>query len=130
MAEYTVTGIRYALWKEGTKEERDKKTEEFLSGLEVGTPVVLAAEPDNPKDCNAIAVYIDYTRLMGYIPSEKCEELKPFLDEQGLLNATISRHDEHVTAWIEVPSIPECLCPSPRTKRVLPESPLPQGVSL
>ena len=130
MAEYTVTAIRYCLWKEGTKEERDKNTEEFLSGLEVGTPVVLATEPDNPKDCNAIAVYIDYTRLMGYIPCEKCEELKPLLDEQGLLNATISRHDGHVTAWIEVPSIPESPCPSPRTKRVLPESPLPRDVSL
>ena len=67
---------------------------------------------------------------MGYIPCEKCEELKPLLDEQGLLNATISRHDGHVTAWIEVPSIPESPCPSPRTKRVLPESPLPRGVSL
>ena len=130
MAEYVVTGLRFHLWEEGSKEERDRKTEEFLAGLEVGTPVVLAAEPDNPKDCNAIAVYINYTRLMGYIPCEKCEEIKPLLDEQGLLDATISRHDGHVTAWIEIPSVPESPCPSPRTKRVLPDFPLPQSVSL
>ena len=45
-----------------TLEEKTRKAAEFIRNLEDGTPMILMAEPDNPKDMEAIAVYMDYTR--------------------------------------------------------------------
>ena len=59
MAEYGVTGVRYHMGEGLDDEPQTKKAEEFIKGLEVGTPVTLAAEPDNLQDREAIAVYMD-----------------------------------------------------------------------
>jgi len=41
-----------------------------IKKLELGTPVTLKAEPDNPYDPEAVAVYFEETKL-GYIPKAR-----------------------------------------------------------
>ncbi|MBR5052531.1 MAG: hypothetical protein IKW91_04850 [Bacteroidaceae bacterium] len=130
MAEYAITGIRYSLWKEGSLEERTRLTEEFLSRLESGTPMMLVAEPDNIKDSNAIAAYTTDIRKVGYIKHECCGELKPLLEPDGRLLVQVSRNDGHVTFFVEVPDVKDEVLPPQKGERVLPESPLPTGIFL
>ena len=68
MIEFTVTGIRYQMGEHLSYEERDAKATKFVASLEIGQPVVLKFEPDNPGSPNkAIAVYINYEHI-GYTP--------------------------------------------------------------
>ncbi len=64
MAQYEVTGVRYQMGEGLTWEEITLKAEDFIRQLKDGTPLILAAEPDNPRDSKAIAVYMDYTRRL------------------------------------------------------------------
>lgn len=130
MAEYEVTGIRWQMGNGLTMEQRTQKAEEFIRTLEVGTPLILAAEPDNPKDCEAIAVYMDYTRRVGYIKHESCKEVKPLLNSDGQCDAVVSGNDGHVTFYVEIPDAPEVIVSPVETTRKLPECPLPQGIGL
>ncbi|MCR5242192.1 MAG: HIRAN domain-containing protein [Prevotella sp.] len=130
MAEYEVTGIRWQMGDGLTMEQRTQKAEEFIRPLKVGTPLILAAEPDNPKDCEAIAVYMDYTRRVGYIKHESCKEVKPLLDSDGQCDAVVSGNDGHVTFFVEIPNAPEVIVSPVETTRRLPECPLPQGIGL
>ena len=130
MAEYEVTGIRWQMGDGLTMEQRTQKAEEFIRTLKVGTPLILAAEPDNPKDCEAIAVYMDYTRRVGYIKHESCKEVKPLLDSDGQCDAVVSGNDGHVTFYVEIPNAPEVIVSPVETTRRLPECPLPQGIGL
>jgi hypothetical protein len=130
MAEYEVTGVRYQMGDNMTFEERTQAAEVFVKTLQNGEPMILAAEPDNPKDCEAIAVYKDFTRRVGYIKHESCKDIKPLLDAMGQCDAVVSGNDGHITFYVEIPNAPErVVLPTPRA-RVLPESPLPQGISL
>ena len=130
MAEYEVTGIRWQMGDGLTMEQRTQKAEEFIRTLKVGTPLILAAEPDNPKDCEAIAVYMDYTRRVGYIKHESCKEVKPLLDSDGQCDAVVSGNDGHVTFYVEIPNAPEVIVSPVETTRRLPACPLPQGIGL
>lgn len=130
MAEYEVTGVRYQMGNNLTMEERTQLAEDFIRELKEGTPLILAAEPDNPKDCEAIAVYMDFTRRVGYIKHESCKELKPLLDATGQCDAVVSGNDGHVTFFVEIPDTPDNVVLPTQRERVLPESPLPQGVGL
>ena len=130
MAEYEVTGVRWQMGDGLTMEQRTQKAEEFIRTLKVGTPLILAAEPDNPKDCEAIAVYMDYTRRVGYIKHESCKEVKPLLDSDGQCDAVVSVNDGHVTFYVEIPNAPEVIVSPVETTRRLPECPLPQGIGL
>lgn len=130
MAEYEVTGVRYQMGDNLSMEERTLLAEDFIKGLKVGTPLILAAEPDNPKDSEAIAVYMDFTRRVGYIKHESCKELKPLLDATGQCDAVVSGDDGHVTFFVEVPNAHESVVLPTQRARVLPESPLPQGIGL
>ena len=130
MAQYTVTGVRYQMEEGLTMDEKTQKTEEFIRKLKDGTPVILMAEPDNPKDSEAIAVYMDYTRRVGYIKHECCKEIKPLLNGDSQCDAMVCGNDGHVTFYIDIPDAPEVNMSAKQTERVLPESPLPQGVSL
>ena len=68
MAEYEVTAVRWQMGEGLTIEERTQKAESFIkSFLKPGTSLILAAEPDNPKHDDAIAVYMNYTQRVGYI---------------------------------------------------------------
>ena len=99
MAEYEVTGVRYQMGKGLTMEERTRMAEAFIRSLRVGTPLMLEAEPDNPKDCEAIAVYADFRRV-GYIKRECCAEVRSLLDADGQGDAVVSGNDGHVTfSW-------------------------------
>lgn len=130
MAEYEVTGVRYQMGDKMTLEERTQAAKEFISTLQNGEPVILMAEPDNQKDCEAIAVYKDYTRKVGYIKHERCKDIKPLLDAAGQCDAVVSGNDGHVTFYVEIPNAPENVVLPIERARVLPESPLPQGCGL
>lgn len=130
MAQYEVTGVRYQMGEGLTWEETTLKAEEFIRRLEDGTPLILAAEPDNPKDSKAIAVYMDYTRRVGYIKRENCKEVYPMLDGDGQCDAVVCGNDGHVTFYIEIPDAPEVVLTMRQAERVLPPCPLPEGVGL
>lgn len=130
MAEFEVTGVRYRMGDGLSSEERTRRAEAFIQSLEVGTPLILAAEPDNQKDSGAIAVYLDYTRHVGYIKHESCADVKPLLDADGQCDAKVSGNDGHVTLFIEIPDAPDVMAQPIQATRVLPEYPLPQGIGL
>lgn len=130
MAEYEVTGVRWQMGEGLTLEERTQKAIDFINKLEVGTPMILAAEPDNPFDNEAIAVYMDYTRHVGYITHECCKEVKPLLDSDGQCNAVVTGSDGHVTFFIDIPNATEVNVWPIGATRKLPEFPLPQGIAL
>ena len=130
MAEYEVTGVRWQMGEGLTLEERTQKAIDFINTLEVGTPMILAAEPDNPFDNEAIAVYMDYTRHVGYITHECCKEVKPLLDSDGQCNAVVTGSDGHVTFFIDIPNATEVNVWPIGATRKLPEFPLPQGIAL
>ena len=54
MAEYEVTGVRWQMGDGLTMEQRTQMAKDFISTLKVGTPMILAAEPDNPHDDEAM----------------------------------------------------------------------------
>jgi len=130
MAQYAVTGVRYQMEEGLTLEEKTRKAEEFIKKLKDGTPVILMAEPDNPKDSEAIAVYMDFTCRVGYIKHESCKEVKPLLNGDGQCDAVVCGNDGHVTFHIDIPDAPEANMTVRQTERVLPECPLPQGLNL
>ncbi len=130
MAVYEVTGVRYQMSDDMTLEERTQAAEEFIKTLQNGEPLILAAEPDNHKDCQAIAVYKDYTRKVGYIKHERCKDIKPLLDATGLCDAVVSGNDGHLTFYVEIPNAPESVVLPTQRARVLPESPLPKDCAL
>ena len=124
MARYEVTGLRYQM--EGqTLEDKTLAAEDFLRGLKDGTPVTLVAEPDNPIDENAIAVYIKY-RHSGYIKHECCDEVMPLLDSNGHCEAVVCGNDGHLTFTIDIPNAPDNVQAPAEAKRCLPESVLPR----
>lgn len=120
-----MTGLRYQLDKSLTLDERTRMAEEIVRGLQNGTPVTLTAEPDNPKDENAIAAYIQYCHR-GYIKHECCEEVMPLLDRNGQCEAVVCGNDGHLTFTIEIPNAPDNVQTPVKAKRCLPESVLPQ----
>ncbi len=72
MTDFTVTGIRYQMGDNLSFEQRNDAAVRFVDSLQIGQPVQLAFEPDNPASPDkAIAVYIDYERI-GYIADEEC----------------------------------------------------------
>lgn len=127
MTEYTVTGIRYQMGEDLSNEERTQRAERFLSQLKKGQRVVLMAEPDNPFDTNAIAVYIDYVRV-GYISKEGTAQVHQLLDENHRAEGLVERHDSHVTFFISIVGDLEEQIQLASRPRQLPESPL--GISV
>ena len=130
MAEYAVTGVRWRMGDGLTMERRTQMAEDFIRTLKEGTPMILAAEPDNPIDNEAIAVYMDYTRHVGYIKHECCKEVKPLLNSDGQCDAVVSGNDGHITFYVEIPNAPEVNVSSVVQARKLPECPLPKGIEL
>lgn len=131
MAEYEVTAVRWQMGEGLTIEERTQKAESFIkSFLKPGTSLILAAEPDNPKHDDAIAVYMNYTQRVGYIKRESCKEVKQLLDSNGQCDAVVSGNDGHVTFYVEIPDAPEKVMLPVDDERKLPECPLPQGLGL
>lgn len=118
-----VTGIRFQF--SGTKEEQTAQTEAFLRGLHYPQQVTLKAEPDNPFDAEAIAVYLDYRRI-GYIKDPSNKDVLPLLNPCcGTLEATLTGHDGHVTGrcFIDDKGLGTPL-PTLLAERQLPASPI------
>ena len=126
MTEYEVTGITYNIGRGLPREEAKAAARKFIKSLKAGTPLVLAAEPNNAFDENAIAVYYNYVQHIGYIKSTSCLEIKPMLDEEGQCNALVSGNDDSVTLYITIPDAQEPPITTRARKRVLPENPLPE----
>ncbi len=124
MTEYAVTGISYTIAPGMPREEQKQAAHEYITALPKGTPLILQAEPDNTHDTNAIAVYADYTRHIGYVKSTCCLDIKPLLDENGQCDATVAGNDGWVTLYVTVSDAPETPAPITERQRVLPESPL------
>ena len=113
-----------------TWDQRTQMAEEFIRTLKVGTPLILVAEPDNLWHDDAIAVYMDYTRHVGYIKHENCKWVKPLLNSDGQCAAVVSGNDGHVTFFVEIPDASEVNVLPAGATRNLPECPLPQGIGL
>ena len=129
MTEFTVTGIRYQFPSELTYEERTEAARQYVASLRKGTPVVLVAEPENPMDANAIAVYIDYER-MGYIDKEETPMVHTLLDENQQCDALVERNDGHITLFLTIPGAAEKPHVMNSRPRILPPSPLGEEVRM
>ena len=124
MAEFEVTGISYQIGRGLPREEATAAAHKFITEhLKPGTPLLLVAEPTNLHDENAIAVYADYTRQVGYVKGTSCLEVKPMLDEEGQCDAVVTGNDGWITLFVEIPDGPQNATPAVRG-RVLPENPL------
>ncbi|MBR4572863.1 MAG: HIRAN domain-containing protein [Prevotella sp.] len=128
MREYTVTGIKYCMEGE-TLEEKKAAARDFVTERLWGYEVMLMAEPDNPFDPDAIAVYIDY-RHIGYIMRDETDEVHQLLDENGMCMARTKWYDGESTLFIEIPSADAKKLAKPVRKRQLPESPLGEMVCM
>ena len=124
MAEFEVTGISYQIGCGLPREEATAAANKFINEhLKPGTPLLLVAEPTNIHDENAIAVYLDYTRQIGYVKGSCCLEVKPLLDEDGQCDAVVTGDDDWITLFIEIPDAPQST-PSVVKPRVIPVNPL------
>ena len=124
MAEFEVTGLTYHIGAGLSKEDARVAVREFFKGLKVGTPLILQAEPSNLHDENAIAVYMNYTRHIGYVKGTSCLEVKPLLDENGQCDAIVLGNDGSKTMFIDISNAPEAVSVSCKRERVLPQIPL------
>lgn len=129
MTEFTITGIRYNLGNFANIDDATAAAVEYVAGLKKGQKVLLVAEPENPVDPNAIAVYIDYERR-GRIDREETSEIHPLLDEDHQCEAEIVRTDNHITAFITIPGAPDSHRKAKEHQRVLPESILGDNVKM
>ena len=129
MTEYTVTAIRYQMGDHLSAEEQTQAAIEFVAALKIGQPVLLAAEPENPVDDKAVAVYINFERI-GYIATEECDEVQQNLDDHRQGRGVIERTDGHLTFFISIPNNTEKSEVIESRKRTLPESPLDDNVKL
>lgn len=59
------------------------KAEEFVKTLVSGVVATLVREPENPFDCNAVAVWVEGRRI-GYIPKKQNTVLAQFIDQSGM----------------------------------------------
>ena len=124
MAEFEVTGITYQIGRGLSREEATAAAHQFITeNLKPGTPLLLVAEPANTHDENAIGVYLNYTRQIGYVKSACCLEVKPLLDEDGQCDAVVTGNDGWITLFIEIPDAPQ-VAPTVSKPRVLPVNPL------
>lgn len=126
MIEYEVTEITYQIGRGLPRDEAKIAANKFIMSLKTGTPLILAAEPNNAYDENAIAVYHNYTQHIGYIKGACCLDIKPMLDDDGQCNAEVAGNDGHITMYITIPDAQDPPFSTKARKRVLPENPLPE----
>lgn len=61
--------------------------QERIALLDVGDPVRLIPEPENPYDSNALAVHVAYAGVVlhvGYMPREEAAQVAPILDGESV----------------------------------------------
>ncbi len=69
--------------------------------MRVGDPLVLAREPDNPHDANAVRVEWR-GRMIGYLPRAENRSVAAEMDRGGRVEARIARLREHRNPWQRV----------------------------
>lgn len=126
---YTVTGIRYQMGDDLSRDERKKRAQHFVKELPLGTEVMLVAEPENPFDNLAVAVYIDYERI-GYIEKEEKYEVRTLLDENERGKGVVVKKDNNITFFISIDGAPERHIPIGKRQRTLPACPLGNNVKI
>lgn len=130
--EITIVGIRHAPpFKQMGKDAGTAAADSYLKTIPIGTEVILKKEPDNIADHNAIAVYVDFDRRIGYVTSPQIHLVQGVLDEYGEAVGVLARVD-HITSYVEVPdakpdSVSDMLKPRDRK---LPLVPLADSVYL
>ena len=74
-----------------------------LSELKAGDELALMAEPDNPYDSEAIAVYFKNTKL-GYVPSDENALFSTmfFYGHAGAFEALVMQVDPEADPWEQV----------------------------
>lgn len=125
--ELTITGIQYYM-QGADATERKQMAINFVRSIKPETIIYLKTEPDNKWDKEAIAVYLK-TRKIGYIAAEQTRWLHPLLEKRPLITAPISRGDQHITLFCEVP-IAEETAPQRVSIRKIEICPLDDSVFL
>lgn len=74
-----------------------------LNGLKVGEELSLCAEPDNPHDPNAVALYKGSMKL-GYVPADCNEPLAQmlFYGQGDAFEARVIQVDAQAAPWRQV----------------------------
>lgn len=74
-----------------------------LNQLQAGSELDLVAEPDNPYDSQAVALYFDQTKL-GYIPAEENGLLATmiFFGHVDAFTVRVLQVDEEANPWQQV----------------------------
>lgn len=62
---------------------------EYARCLHAGAPIILVREPMNPHDSNAVAVYDESNRQLGYLKREVALWFGPILDRKGEIPAAV-----------------------------------------
>jgi len=67
---------------------------DVINKLELGVPVTLKSEPENPYDPDAVAIYFEGTRL-GYIPQTKNSYISSllYLGYSNIIEVKINSHN-------------------------------------
>lgn len=105
--EITLTAFRHVLPPSPvSKEESTRIAEEFVRQLKTGDEFILRREPDNCADPRAIAAYYEY-RKVAYVVSSQVDFVHPILNNNGEVSVTLSHTDGHVTAFVNLPQVPE-----------------------
>lgn len=127
--QYTITGIRHQMGYGLSEEERQERAWKLITTrLNKGTKLLLAAEPTNPRDPNAVAVYLDFKRI-GYISKSQSPEVKQLLNNEQRECEVIS-HDSHATVFIQIEGVEAISEEIPVLPRQLPPFPLPYGITV
>ncbi|WP_158291649.1 HIRAN domain-containing protein [Marinicauda algicola] len=74
---------------ESFRNEDGQSRQELIELLQIGEPVELRPEPDNPRDPDAIAVMTDVGKV-GYVPS-KADWVWQVMDEGRIKSARIAK---------------------------------------
>lgn len=65
--------------------------QKYIMICEEGDELKLVREPNNQYDANAIAVYNEFNKQLGYIPSDEAEELAPRIDAGEKYQCCVSK---------------------------------------
>ena len=92
------TGARILIQSSPLAGFRYHEARELWDQLQVGAPLSLVREPDNPHDARAVRVEWN-GHLLGYVPRTENEAVARQLDRGNKLEARIVRLTKHRDPW-------------------------------
>ena len=83
------------------------RADELSDIMNLGDPLTLQREPDNPYDKNAIIVFWHQNKI-GYIPAHKAEQVQRLINRYGTIHGEITHiePEENDSQWIELAIYP------------------------